>query len=154
MKQFKQYDKVPNLSEDLSTRKKAALLFYIWFTIYWPFTVDDYVYDGGMTHNIILVLPLIFSLVWAAILSTYFSAQKRERSIEYRKFFIFGILLPAYIAVFFCLMNDRLLKKIKRRHPQQIYSHNREWFGCAGDDPAHPPVFYVAAKCGCPPFGW
>jgi len=104
MKQLKQYDKVPNLSEGFSTRKKAALLFYIWFTIYWPFTVDDYVYAGGMTHNIILVLPLIFSLVWAAILSTYFSAQKRERSIEYRKFFIFGILLPAYIAVFFCLM--------------------------------------------------
>ncbi len=102
---MKQYDKAPTLFEDFSTRKKAALLFYIWVTIYWPLTLDDYTFDRGMTHDITLVLPLIFSLVWAAIVTGYFFAQKRDSSIPTRKLFIFGILLPAYIAVVFCLLN-------------------------------------------------
>lgn len=102
---MKQFDKVPNLFAGFSTRKKAALLLYIWFTIYWPFIFDDFVYAGGMTQNITLLLPLMFSLVWAAILTAYFFTKNKNSSIQYRKLFIFGILLPAYIAVVFCLMD-------------------------------------------------
>jgi hypothetical protein len=102
---MKQYDNAPTLFEDFSTLKKAALLFYIWVTIYWPLTLDDYTFARGMTHDITLVVPLIISLLWAAILTAYFFTQKRDSTIQYRKLFIFGILLPAYIAVVFCLLN-------------------------------------------------
>lgn len=102
---MKQYDKAPTLFEDFSTSKKAALLFYICFMIYWPLTLDDYTFARGMTHDITLVVPLIISLLWAAILTAYFFATKRSHTIQRRKLFIFGILLPAYIAVVFCLLN-------------------------------------------------